>query len=249
MSSVTPPGQAGPPGGRGAPQHSCKYHRYPNAETIRIVARMRKNAQVHSCTQTESSIPECASQIPKSMAGPIAAVETPPETSQCSIWKQTSFSLGYFSAYLLISLCVTKTTSNYFCVGSKPVVCGSIGDSRSNTMPVAPGSTTWTKLFVSDNPATHDFRYLDPQTPSTARSKLNEGFVRMHTLALEHKRGHRIPSKHPLMAWLVKHVADVYTKDLQGIDGRTAYDRPFGKQIHKERLKFSKIIFFEILCK
>ena len=183
----------------------------------------------------------------KSMAGPIAAVETPPEPSQCLIWSQNSFILRYFSAYLLISLCVTQTTSNYFCIGSKPVVCGSIGDSRSNTMAVAPGSTTLTKLFVSDNSATHDFRYLDPQTPSTAHSKLSKGFLRVHTLALERKLGHRIPSKHPLMAWLVKHVADASTKDLQSIDGRTAYDRPFASKSTKNVSSSAKEPFGSIV--
>ena len=54
----------------------------------------------------------------------------------------------------------------------------------------------------------------------------------MHTLALECKLGHRVPSRHPLMAWLVEHVADVSTKYLRGIDGRTAYEMLFGKQVH-----------------
>ena len=103
----------------------------------------------------------------------------PPEPSQCVIWNTKSFILKYVSVHFMISLCATKTTSNYFCIGSKPVVCCSIGDSRSTTMACAFGSTTypcqlcgehqtWMKLFISENPATHGFRDMGPQTPSTA---------------------------------------------------------------------------------
>ena len=86
----------------------------------------------------------------------------------------------------MISLCATKATSNYFCIGSKPVVCCSIGDSRSTTMAFAHGSTqypcqicgqphTWMKLFASENPATHGFRDMGPQTQSTAAENLELG--------------------------------------------------------------------------
>ena len=50
--------------------------------------------------------------------------------------------------------------------------------------------------------------------------KLTKGPLRVHLLALERKLGHRVPTKHPLLAWLVEHVAD------------TAYERLFGKQVH-----------------
>ena len=36
---------------------------------------------------------------------------------------------------------------------------------------------------------------------------LIKDLLRVHTLALERKLGHRVPSKHPLIAWLVEHVA------------------------------------------
>ena len=70
--------------------------------------------------------------------------------------------------------------------------------------------------------------------------KLINGLLRVHLMALERKLEHRVPSKHPLMAWLVEHVADVSKKYLRGIDGRTAYERLFGKQVHEEGVEFGE---------
>ena len=75
--------------------------------------------------------------------------------------------------------------------------------------------------------------------------RLIKGLLRVHVLALEHKLGHRVPSKHPLMTWLVEHVADVVTKYLRGSDGRTAYERLFGKQIHEEGLEFGERVLWK----
>ncbi len=49
-----------------------------------------------------------------------------------------------------------------------------------------------------------------------------------------------MPTKHPVMIWLVENVADVVTKYLQGADGRTAYERLFGKKAHEEGLEFGE---------
>ena len=47
--------------------------------------------------------------------------------------------------------------------------------------------------------------------------KLFKGMLRVHLSALERKLGGaKIPSSHPVIAWLVEHVADVTTKYLQG---------------------------------
>ena len=54
----------------------------------------------------------------------------------------------------------------------------------------------------------------------------------------------RVPSKHSLMTWLVEHVADVATKYLRGTDGRTAYERLFGKQVHEEGLEFGERVLW-----
>ena len=57
--------------------------------------------------------------------------------------------------------------------------------------------------------------------------------LRVHLLALERKLKGHIPSQHPVMTWLVECVADIVTKYMQGADGRTGYERLFGKQVHE----------------
>jgi hypothetical protein len=42
----------------------------------------------------------------------------------------------------------------------------------------------------------------------------------------------------------VEHVSDIATKYLQGVDGRTAYERLFGKRVHEEALEFGERIFW-----
>ena len=64
--------------------------------------------------------------------------------------------------------------------------------------------------------------------------------LRVHLLALERKVDSRVPSKRPLMASLVEHVLDVITKYLRRTDGRTAYERLFGKRVHEEGLEFGE---------
>ena len=71
---------------------------------------------------------------------------------------------------------------------------------------------------------------------------LLKGLLRVHLLALERKIGGTAPTRHPVMAWLVEHVADVVTKYLQGADVRTAYERLFGKKVHEEGLEFGERI-------
>jgi hypothetical protein len=74
--------------------------------------------------------------------------------------------------------------------------------------------------------------------------KLLKGMVRVHLLALERKAQLHLPSHHPLMAWLVEHVADVITKYLQGKDGHTAYRRLFGKPVREEGLEFGERVLW-----
>ena len=72
--------------------------------------------------------------------------------------------------------------------------------------------------------------------------KLFKGLLRVHLAALERKVEGYIPSEHPLMSWLVEHVADIITKYLRGNDGRTGYERLYGKQVHEEGLEFGEKI-------
>ena len=72
--------------------------------------------------------------------------------------------------------------------------------------------------------------------------KLFKGLLRVHLMALERKIGGQIPTKHPVMAWFVEGVADVVTKYLQGADGRTAYERLFGKKVQEEGLELGECV-------
>ena len=65
-------------------------------------------------------------------------------------------------------------------------------------------------------------------------------------MALERKIDGFIPSSHPLMAWLVEHVSDVITKYLQSSDGKTGYQRLFGKQVHEEGLEFGERVMYRL---
>jgi hypothetical protein len=62
-------------------------------------------------------------------------------------------------------------------------------------------------------------------------------------MALERKVGRKIPSEHPLITWLVEHVADVLNKYNVGKDGRTPYERIRGKRYHGEMVEFARRVF------
>ena len=64
--------------------------------------------------------------------------------------------------------------------------------------------------------------------------KLLKGLVRVHVLALERKLGVRFPAGHPVLAWVIEAVGDLATKHLKGADGRTGYERLFGKSPSRE---------------
>jgi hypothetical protein len=70
-----------------------------------------------------------------------------------------------------------------------------------------------------------------------------EGLTRTLKMSLERKIKKSIPSKHPIMTWLVEHVADLLNKYSVGKDGRTAYERIRGKRYHGEMIEFGRRIF------
>ena len=47
------------------------------------------------------------------------------------------------------------------------------------------------------------------------------------------------------MAWLVEHVTDLITKYLQGADGKTAYQRLLGTEVHEEALEFGERVMYK----
>ena len=73
--------------------------------------------------------------------------------------------------------------------------------------------------------------------------KLFKGMLWMHLLPWERKLKGNIPSQHPVMTWLVECVVDIVTKYMQGADGRTSYERLFGKQVHEEGLEFGERVW------
>ena len=74
--------------------------------------------------------------------------------------------------------------------------------------------------------------------------KLFKGLLRVHLGALEQKIGGYIATSHPIVSWLVEHVCDIITKYLQGSDGKTAYERLFGKPVREEALEFGERLWW-----
>ena len=93
-----------------------------------------------------------------------------------------------------------------------------------------------------------------PQNPPVGESqsngsvensvKLVKGLVRVHVLALERKIGARLPAEHPALAWITEAVSDIATKHLRGQDGRTGYERTFGKPPREESLELGEVVLW-----
>ena len=76
--------------------------------------------------------------------------------------------------------------------------------------------------------------------------KLGKGLLRVLLLAFEAKIGGRVPSDHPLMAWLVSHSSDVLSKHIVGKDGKTPYERLWGKPTREEGLEFGESLLYRL---
>ena len=63
-------------------------------------------------------------------------------------------------------------------------------------------------------------------------------------MALEAKLRHRLPSNHPVTAWLVEHTAWVLNKYHLGADGRTAYGRLHGREGRERVCEFGETIMW-----
>ena len=93
-----------------------------------------------------------------------------------------------------------------------------------------------------------------PQSPPVGESQSNgvvdngvrvlKGLIRTHVLALEAKINARIPAEHPILAWLAEAVGDMVSKHLRGQDGRTAYERLYGKPPREEGLEFGEVVLW-----
>ena len=67
----------------------------------------------------------------------------------------------------------------------------------------------------------------DPQSNGQAEAAVRQikGQIRTLRSSLERDIGFRIPAKHPLVAWLVRHAGDILNWSVKGIDGMTPYHR------------------------
>ena len=85
-------------------------------------------------------------------------------------------------------------------------------------------------------------KVYDSQSNGTAERAVQsiEGLTRTLKMALERKINQKIPCSHPLVTWLVEHVADVMNKYNVGKDGRTAYERMRGKKYHGDMIEFGR---------
>ena len=68
--------------------------------------------------------------------------------------------------------------------------------------------------------------------------------VRVLRRGLERRLGLKVSGKHPVMAWLVEHAADVLSKYQVGDDGRTAYERLKGKKSQQETVEFGEKVHY-----
>ena len=63
-------------------------------------------------------------------------------------------------------------------------------------------------------------------------------------IGLEDKIGASIPTFHPIVTWIVQHAGEMITKYLVGHDGKTAYQRLWGKPIREETLEIGECIYY-----
>eukprot|EP00969_Alexandrium_andersonii_P156145 6903309-Alexandrium_andersonii.AAC.1 len=59
-------------------------------------------------------------------------------------------------------------------------------------------------------------------------------------LALHGRTQGEIPGDHPVMLWLAEHAGELLTKHLMGHDGRTAFERFFGKPSRGDGYEFGE---------
>ena len=88
----------------------------------------------------------------------------------------------------------------------------------------------------------------DPQANGNAEIgvKLLKGMVRTMRSSLEQDLGFRVPARHPVVAWLVRHAASTMNWMVKGHDGMTAYQRVRGKPFTTRLLTFGEQVRFKL---
>ncbi len=72
--------------------------------------------------------------------------------------------------------------------------------------------------------------------------RIVKDIVRVHLLALEAKIDAKFPSGHPVLTWLIEHASDIVSKHMVGVDGKTGYERLFGRPSREEGLEFGETL-------
>ena len=80
----------------------------------------------------------------------------------------------------------------------------------------------------------------DPQANGSAEVgvKLVKGHLRTMRSCLESQIGFQVPVRHPLISWMVRHVADWICWNAKGHDGQTAYQRVKGRDFRTRLMQF-----------
>ena len=74
--------------------------------------------------------------------------------------------------------------------------------------------------------------------------KIFKGLFRVRLLALERNIDAHITINHSILWWLVEFVGDLASKYLVGVDGKTVYERLFGKKVREEQLEFGELVLW-----
>ena len=87
----------------------------------------------------------------------------------------------------------------------------------------------------------------DPKSNGSAEVgvKLLKGHFRTLRSSVEDRLGYRIPVKHPVMAWLIRHAANLVTWCARGHDGQTAYQRVRLREFKTRLLAFGELCSFK----
>ncbi len=68
--------------------------------------------------------------------------------------------------------------------------------------------------------------------------------VRTLKLCLESRLGHRIPTNHAVMTWLVEHVSWILRTRVTGADGKTAHQRITGRECGRRGIGFAEKVWY-----
>ena len=87
----------------------------------------------------------------------------------------------------------------------------------------------------------------DPQANGSAEVgvRLLKGHLRTLRSCLESRIGFRVPVRHAVMAWLVRHAAALITWCAKGHDGQTAFQRIRGRDFRTKLLSFGEMCSFK----